>query len=105
MSAIDDTLVAEIKRLEGVVDEWEKVARHNAGEFKKQQELCQIYEKEKKELQERLDKVISINIELKQFKENYLERKRKRKERKDNFLQNPPCPVKKRKKSFPEVPP
>lgn len=91
MSAIDDALVAEIKRLEGVVDEWEKAARHSASEFKKLQE---VYDS----LQKRLDKVISINIELKQFKENYLERKRKRKERK-------PCPVKKRKESFPDVPP
>ena len=62
-------------------------------------------EEEIKELKARLDKVISDNIELKQFKENYLERKRKRKERKDKPLQNPPCPVKKRKNTFPDVPP
>lgn len=98
MSAVDDALVAEIKRLEGEVDEWQKTAHHNASEFKKLQEVCDS-------LKERLDKVISINIELKQFKENYLERKRKRKERKEKLLQNPPCPVKKRKKSFPDVPP
>ena len=95
MSAINDALVAEVKRLEGVVDEWQKAAQHNANEFKKLQEVCDS-------LKERLEKVISINIELKQFKENYLERKRKRKEK---LLQNPPCPVKKRKKSFPDVPP
>lgn len=83
MSAINDALVAEIKRLEGVADEWQKTAHHNASEFKKLQEVCDS-------LQERLDKVISMNIELKQFKENCLERKRKRK---------------KRKKSFPDVPP
>lgn len=81
MSAINDALVAEVKRLEGVVEEWRKAAHHNANEFKKLQEVCDS-------LKERLDKVISDNIELKQFKENYLERKRK-----------------KRKKSFPDVPP
>lgn len=81
MSAINDALVAEVKRLEGVAEEWQKAAHHNASEFKKLQEVCDS-------LKERLDKVISDNIELKQFKENYLERKRK-----------------KRKKSFPDVPP
>ena len=122
-SAINDALVAEVKRLEKEFDkeeaafmEYRKVSEKNTetfnklklmheNEVKKRIELeveVEFRDKEIKELEARLEKVISINIELKQFKENYLERKRKRKEK---LLQNPPCPVKKRKKSFPDVPP
>ena len=132
-SVINDALVAEVKRLEKEFDdeeaafkeyraafkEYRKVSEKNIETFNKLklmhekevekrielEVVVEGREKEIKELKARLDKVISDNIELKQFKENYLERKRKRKERKDKPLQNPPCPVKKRKKSFPDVPP
>lgn len=115
-SVINDALVAEVKRLEKEFDdeeaafkeyraafkEYRKVSEKNIETFNKLklmhekevekrielEVVVEDREKEIKELKARLDKVISDNIELKQFKENYLERKRK-----------------KRKKSFPDVPP
>ena len=70
---------------------WKDIAEHNANEFRK---LQQLYDS----LKSRVDKLVKENEKLKK-------RKRKSTPRPPRMsIQGVPCPVKRRKVSFPRVP-
>ena len=86
-----EELVQEVKRLQNQLETHLKEKKEYIRRFK--------------ELLEKNKKLIDMNIEFKQKAQEYYEKDLKRKRETPRvILQNPPCPVKKRKTSFPDVP-